>query len=233
MQLWPWPLRCSSRLDRRDRAWRSAARWPGSRPRGNWRPTSSPLEQPLALVAGDDPVELRLLGAGVVEVMVHHVVAESLARHLALLELADGVAQGMRESLHVRLVRVAFELRRHFELLFDSMQAGRQERGAREVRVDVGARAARLGTRALAVADDPEAAGAVVVSPGERRRRPRPGGVRLAGIDVGREEDRELGGVRDVAREVIAESLRLPVEGVAAVLPQARVHMARAADPAV
>src|SRR2546426_325160 len=35
------------------------------------------------------------------------------------------------------------------------------------------------------------------------------------------------------AGEVLAEDLRLAVEGVAAVLPEARVHMAGAADPAV
>src|SRR3977135_4259463 len=43
----------------------------------------SPFEKSLALVAGDDLVEERLLRARVVEVVVHDVVAESVARDLA------------------------------------------------------------------------------------------------------------------------------------------------------
>src|SRR5207247_9852097 len=70
------------------------------------------LEEPLPLVGGHDLVEKRLLGPRVVAVVVDDVLAERLPRHLAVLEALDRVPQRVREALHVRLVRVAFELRR-------------------------------------------------------------------------------------------------------------------------
>src|SRR6266851_4709657 len=64
------------------------------------------LEEPLPLIRRDDLVEQRLLGAGVVQVVVDHVLAERGARHLAFLQRRDRVPQRVRESLEVRLVGV-------------------------------------------------------------------------------------------------------------------------------
>ena len=83
------------------------------------------------------------------------------------------------------------------------------------------------------MADDAKTAGAVVVSPRQRGRRPASRGKALVGVDVGGEEDRKLRRVGDVASEVVLENLGLAVECVPRLLPQARVHVARASDPAV
>src|SRR6266571_3647564 len=191
------------------------------------------FEEPLALVGRDDLVEQRLLRARVVEVVVDHVVTECGTRHLAALEGADRIPQRVRKPLHVRLVRVALELRRESELLFDAVQAGRKKSRKTQVRVGVGAGYARLGAQVLAVADDAKSTCAVVVAPCQRRRRPAARGEALVGIDVGGEKDCQLRRVRDVAGEILLENRRLAVEDVALVLPQARVHVARAADPSV
>src|SRR6202795_1370854 len=113
------------------------------------------------------------------------------------------------------------------------MQARRQQRREREVRVGVGARNARLGPQVLAVADNAETARAVVVAPRQRGRRPASGGVPLVRVDGGREKNRELRGMRDVAREVVLEGWRFSVKYVPLIRPQARVDMAGAADPSV
>src|SRR5439155_17944932 len=164
---------------------------------------SASFEEPLAFVVRDDLVEQRLLGARVVQVMVDHVVAERLARHRPALQQPDGLAQGAREALDVGLVGVAFELRRKFELLLHAMQPGREQCREAQVRVGVSAGDARLGPQVLAVADDAKAARAVVVAPRESRRRPAPGGEALVGVDVGRQENRQLRRICDVARQVL------------------------------
>src|SRR5687767_4371730 len=98
--------------------------------------TSLPaLEEPLALVAGDDLVEEALLGARVVQVVVDDVVAERRARHRPLLERRDRLAQGVREALGVRLVRIPFERGRQLELVLDPVEPGREERGEAQVGV--------------------------------------------------------------------------------------------------
>src|SRR5213080_3969530 len=146
------------------------------------------LEEPLPLVGRHHLVEQRLLGPRVVQVVVDHVLAERLARHLAVLEAPDRVPQRVREALHVRLVSVALELGGQGQVLLDAAQSRRQQGGEAQVGVDVRARDARLRAQVLAVADDAEAARAVVVAPRERRRRPAAGRVALVGVDVRGEE---------------------------------------------
>src|SRR5262249_37509811 len=125
------------------------------------------FEHALALVAGHGLVEELLLGARVVEVVVNHLVAEQAAGEGAGLEPGNRLAQRVREPLHIRLVRVAFKGRFELELLLDPVQPGGEERGEREVRVRVGARNPGLRPHRGAVADDSEAARAVVVTPRE------------------------------------------------------------------
>ena len=107
-----------------------------------------------------------LLRARVVQVVVDDLVAERLPRHRAVLERGDRLTQRVWETLRVRLVGVAFEWRRQLELVLDPVEAG-DERREREVRVGVSARDPRFRPQRLAVPDDPEAAGAVVVAPGK------------------------------------------------------------------
>src|SRR6266542_4094380 len=97
----------------------------------------STLEKPLALVIRHDPVEKHLLGAGEVEVMIDHIVAERGSRHAAVFQGRDRVTERVRESLHVGFVRVALELRRQLQALLDSAEAGRQQRREAQVRIDV------------------------------------------------------------------------------------------------
>src|SRR5438874_5900453 len=142
------------------------------------------FEESLPFPAGDDLVEEPLLGAAVVQVVLDDLVAERGARDVPLLERRDRLAQRRREALGVRLVGVPLERRRQLELLLDPVQPSREERGEREVWVHVAAGDARLDPLARIVADDPEAAGAVVAAPGERRRRPAPSRVALVRVHV-------------------------------------------------
>src|SRR5438067_2062874 len=96
------------------------------------------LEHALALVGGHGLVEQVLFGARVVEVVVDHIVPEQPAGDAARLEPGDRVAECVRKSLHVGLVRVPLERWFELELLLDSVQPGGQERGEREVRVRIG-----------------------------------------------------------------------------------------------
>src|SRR5213078_1661950 len=113
---------------------------------------------------------------------------------------------------------VALERRRQLELLLDPVQAGGEQRGEGEVGVDVAARDPRLGPQRLAVADDAKGAGAVVMPPGERGRRPRARGVALVRVDRRREEEREFPRARDPAREPTLERVALAVERIPALL---------------
>src|SRR5881397_1159255 len=97
------------------------------------------LEHPLALVARHDLVEQLLLRARVVEVVVDDLVTEQLPRDGAALELADRIAQRVREALRVGLVRVALERRFELELLLDAVETRCQQRRESEVRIRVGA----------------------------------------------------------------------------------------------
>ena len=74
----------------------------------------------------------------------------------------------------------------------DPVQPGGDHRAQRQVGVDVGAGQPVLDPQRLAVADDPQRAGAVVAAPGDRGRREGAGGEALVGVDVGRVEQRQL-----------------------------------------
>src|SRR5260370_29737221 len=170
------------------------------------------LEHPLPLVTRHDFVEQPLLGARVVQVVVDHLVAEQRARERTALEPRDRVAQRMREALDIGFVGVPHEGGAELELLLDAVETRGEQRREREVRIRVGTGNPRLRAQRLAVPDDAEAARAVVVAPGERRRRPAAGREALVGVDRRREEDRELGRERALARERVLEDVRLPGE---------------------
>ena len=57
------------------------------------------LVQPLPLPRRDDPVEERLLGARIVEVVIDDVVAERNSGHPAMIESRYGLAQRRREAI--------------------------------------------------------------------------------------------------------------------------------------
>src|SRR5713226_7070941 len=178
-------------------------------------PSSLPtLEEPFAFVTRDHLVELRLLGARVVQVVVDHVVAERLPRHRPVLQGSNRIAKRMGESLDIGFIRVAFERGPKVQLLLDPVEAGRDQGSNGQVRVYVCSRDARFGAQMLAVTNDPETARPVVMAPGKRGRRPRRGRVSLVRVDVRRQEDGDLGGTRDVPRQVALERVRLAVEGV-------------------
>src|SRR5438874_985159 len=191
------------------------------------------LEHALALVAGHRLVVELLLGARVVEVVVDHLVAEQLAGDGARLEPPDRLTQRVREALGVGGVGVALEGGPELQLVLDPVQAAGEQRGEGEIRVRVGAGDPRFRPHRGAVADEPEAARAVVVAPGERGRRPAPRREALVRVDRRRDEDREVRHAGDLAGEVVAEELRLAREGVLALAPERGVDVARRADPVV
>src|SRR5581483_2382988 len=115
----------------------------------------------------------------------------------------------------------------------DPVEPGSDQRREAEIRVDVAAGNAGLDPPRGALADDAEAARAVVHPPRERRGRPGAGGVALVGVDVRGEEERELPRTRDPPGEEAVEELALGCERVRSVAPEARVHVARASDPRV
>src|SRR4051794_26646351 len=125
------------------------------------------FEEPLALPVGDDGVEELLLDARVVQVVVDDLVTERSPCHATLLQRGGRLAQRRREAFRVRLVSVPLDRGRQLEPALDPVEARRDQRGDREVRVDVAAGNPRLDARALAVPDDAEAGGAVVVRPRE------------------------------------------------------------------
>src|SRR5829696_4993135 len=166
--------------------------------RGRVSPT---LEHALALVARDDLVEHSLLRPRVIQIVIDDLVAERGPCDRALLERLDRLAQRVWKALRVRLVRVPLERRWQLEPFLDPVEPGGDQRGEREVRVDISAGKARLDSLPGTVPDDPEAASAVVVPPRKRGRRPRASGVTLVRVDRRREEDRELACAGDPARE--------------------------------
>src|SRR5918992_1519679 len=167
------------------------------------------LEEPFALVAGDDTVEDCLLRSCVVQVVVDDVIAERSTRDRSRLERGYRFAERPGEPLGVRLVGVALERRRRLEALLDPVQPGRNQCGERQVRVDVTAGNPRLDAQRRPVADDAKSAGTVVVAPGERRRRPGPRREALVRVHVRRKEHCELRGTGDPPGEELLEDLRL------------------------
>src|SRR5204863_1846800 len=108
-----------------------------------------------------------------VRVVLDDLGAEGRAREGARLEGGERVAQVAGHARELaRCVQIAAEARRRFELALDPVEA-RGERGREgEIRIRVRAGDAALDAQTLVVTDDAEARGAVVVTPGEARRRP-------------------------------------------------------------
>src|SRR5436190_3202461 len=163
------------------------------------------FEQPLSFVTGYGLVEQPLLDAAVVEVVLGDLDTECIPRHRARIQGVDRLSKRRGKPRRPRLVRVPFERRRQLEPLIEPVQAGGDHRGERKVWVHVPAGNPGLDALPVAVTDDTEATRAVVMTPGECRRRPRAGAVALVRVDVRREEERELARARDLAREEAAE----------------------------
>src|SRR5262249_2846713 len=157
-------------------------------------------------------------------------VPEQLAGDVAALQPRDRLAQRVREALGVRLVRVALERRRERELVLDAVQAGGDQRGEGEGGGGVAAGDGRFRAQRARVADDAEAAGAVVVAPGERGRRPAAGREALVRVDRRRDEDRQVAEQRDLPGEVVVEDGAVGERRLVAA-PEARVNVARGAGP--
>src|SRR5205085_12425096 len=85
---------------------------------------------------------------------------------------------------------------------------------------------AALDAHAVAVADHAETRSAVVVAPGEPRRRPGSVDIALIGVDGRRIERHQLRHVLHPAAEEPAEMVTVPLEDVLAVAPQAEVDVA-------
>src|ERR1019366_6303839 len=104
-----------------------------------------------------------------------------------------------------------------------------------EIRIRISARHAILDAKGVAVADDAEADGAVVGSPGHAGRRPSAGLKALIAVDGGRAKQAQLAGVFHQPTQELAldlrgcMALRIPEE-VSSALPQTDVDMARAAS---
>ena len=102
------------------------------------------------------------------------------------------LVQGVRHVLLVGGVGVAHQLVLELELVLDAVEPAGQHRGQREVGVHVAAGQAVLHPGALAVADQADRAGAVVLAPRDRGRRERAGREALVGVDVRRVQQREV-----------------------------------------
>src|SRR5262249_4442292 len=106
-----------------------------------------------------------------------------------LLPEVDRLAKRRWERLGLaRLIGVALQLRARVDLVLDSVQAGREQSREGEIGIRVRARYPALDPARLAMADDPEAAGAVVATPGDRGRRPALRREALVRVDRGRHE---------------------------------------------
>src|ERR1700674_3571751 len=187
------------------------------------RGISELLEAAAALPVGHDAAERGPLLSGGVDEVAMHLLAEGVDRELALLELGDGVDDRAGDALdQLIVVRVAVEAGPRIFLVLDSVQAGRDRRGEREVRVAVGTGYSRFDAQARwRMPDDPEATRPVVEAPGERGGGPRFELVSLVGVDRGREEPDQFTGVTHQTAEPAGEHRRAVI-GVG-VAPEDRV----------
>jgi hypothetical protein len=128
--------------------------------------------------------------------MRHHILAERGFREGAAGENPGGVSERFGNAFQPAEIRVALESWHRLHLGIDAVQPGCDHRGECQIRVHIAARQTVLDAQGFAVAEHPERAGAVIHSPGERGRRETAGGVALVGVDVGREEKRQLLGMR-------------------------------------
>ena len=124
--------------------------------------------------------------------MVDDVLAEGFTGDRAGGEQVARLAQGRGHARLVRDVRVALVGGLERELGVDAVQAGGDHRREGEVGVDVRAGHAVLDAQRRPVADHAHRARAVVDAPRDRCRGERADRVALVGVDVGREEQRQL-----------------------------------------
>src|SRR5215471_10304176 len=193
-------------------------------------PRSDPLEVPDQFPVGDGLVERLLLEATVMQVVLDHAGTERLARDLGPRELVERLAQRLRHLRERRvLVGVALVERRALELPGDAVEARRDRRGEREIRVRVGAGDAVLHPEAPSLAAQAEAARAIVPAAGDARRSEAACLVSLVGVDGGRVEVRELPRHGHLPRQPVLEQ-RAPLARAGSgeeILPAARIPYRR------
>src|SRR5579863_4380765 len=90
------------------------------------------------------------------------------------------------------LVGVALEHGLQRKVVVDPVKARRDQRRERQVGVEVRPAGAVLEAKRRPVANDPQSAGAVVVTPGDRGWREGSRRISLVGVDVGGEHQRQL-----------------------------------------
>lgn len=164
------------------------------------------LKISLAFPVGDGVVEGVLFGAEEVGVMVDYCRAQGLADKAAVGEEVGGFAEGVGDAGEMLGgVDVAGEDGGRFDLVGDAVETGGEGGGVGEVGVAVGARNAAFDAQALTLPDDAEAGGAVVVAPGEARRRPGSVLEPFVGVHGGGVKDHEFGRVFDPAAQEVAE----------------------------
>src|SRR5688500_3147344 len=246
-------------------AWRSDQNGPDARrrrcfERGLWPPPRPPstkrcrwmifiaplyaLEVTNELPVRDCLIQRLLLQARRVQVMFDDPLAKRRPRHLRALELGDRLPQGLRHLRQRRVVvGVALVRLGRLQLALDTVQAGGDGGGKRQVRVRIGAGNPVLDTERRVVAAQPEAAGAIVPADGNAGRREGARLVTLVRVDAGRVEVRELARhgqlpgqplpeQRRGARTAIARTRRREERLGARPIPQRRVKVTRGAGGA-
>src|SRR5262245_11916110 len=201
---------------------------------------SDALEVSHELPVRHRPVEGLLLEPAMMEIVIHDLRAERLARLARALELVEGLAQRLRHLAERRvLVRIPLVERGGTEALRDAVEAGGDRRREGEIRVRVRAGNAILDAEARTFPAKPEAAGAIVPAAGDARRREAPRLIALVRIDGRRVEVRELAGHRHLAAEPLLEERRAPARAAgreqvppALPVPQGRMQVKRRARPA-
>src|SRR5690348_16910747 len=142
--------------------------------------------------------------------VVDEVVTEPIARGLRIFEDARGLDQRARCARNVlrALVGAGDGPGGELEVLLDTVQPGGEDRGHREIRIHVRARAARFQTRRLRRAGDhPEARRAIVDTPRRLHRRPETVDQPLVAVDGRPEHGRELHGDVELPGEIALEEL--------------------------
>src|SRR5215467_394577 len=125
------------------------------------------LETALELPIGDPAVVLELFPFRGVHVMIDNVITKGGAQHLRSLHQIGRLAQGLRDlAERLTLVGIADISAFKLQLLLDAGKPCGEQRGKREIRIEVCAAHAALDANAVAVgAAQPEAGGAVVERP--------------------------------------------------------------------
>ena len=117
-----------------------------------------------------------------------------LGHHLAVVQLAQGIAQVVRQALFVLLVAVAFHWRARFDLVGQAVVYARQDRSHQQVGVGIGTGHAVFDTHGVGRAGrHADRHGAVVQAPARRVRHVELCAETTVGVDV-RAQERHLGG---------------------------------------